>query len=160
MNQTRTTLDSWLAAARAELAREAPPEWIEASLAARRSEHLLLRRLRADSPQTQTKRMRRSRWWWGVPAGVTVLLVVGAGLITLSGGPSTAASHAPAFMALTPLEMIAAEPRPLVIASEVPRAQLAALGLPVDPARADLPVRAEFLVSRGGAVLAVRFSPE
>lgn len=160
MNETRTTLDSWLAAARAELARESPPEWIEASLAARRSEHVLLRRLRANPPPTQARRVRPSLWWWGLPAGLTALLLVGAGLIVLSGAPSTAASRAPAFMALTPLETIAAEPRPLVIASEVPRAQLAALGLPVDPARADLPVRAEFLVSRGGAVLAVRFSPE
>jgi len=160
MNETRTPLDSWLAAARAELARESPPEWIEASLAARGSEHVLLRRLRADPPSTQARRMRRSFWWWGVPAGLAALLLVGAGLIVLSGAPSTAASRAPAFMALTPLETIAAERRPLVIGSEVPRAQLAALGLPVDPARADLPVRAEFLVSRGGAVLAVRFSPE
>jgi hypothetical protein len=160
MNETRTTLDSWLAAARSELARESPPEWIEASLAARQSEHVLLRRLRADAPAKQERRVRRSLWWWAVPAGVMALLLVGVCVIALSGGPSSAASRAPAFMALTPLETIAAEPRPLMIASEVPRAQLAALGLPVDPARADLPVRAEFLVSRGGAVLAVRFSPE
>ena len=160
MNEPRTTLDTWLAAARTELARQSPPEWIETSLAACQAENMLLRRLRVDPPPTQARRTRRSLWWWGVPAGLTALLLVGAGMIVLSGAPSRADSRVPAFMALTPLETIAAEPRPLVISSEVPRAQLAALGLPVDPARADLPVRAEFLVSRGGAVLAVRFSPE
>jgi hypothetical protein len=38
----------------------------------------------------------------------------------------------------------------------MPRAQLAALGLPFDPSRADESVRAELLVNAQGAVLAVR----
>jgi hypothetical protein len=164
MNEPRDHLDAWLAAARADLAQRSPPEWIDSALAARQSEHLLLRRLSADrraaSEAHKPREWRRSLWWWGVPAAVATLLVVAAGAILLAGGRAVTESGASTFVALTPLETIAAEPRPLVVASDVPRAQLAALGLPVDPARADLPVRAEFLVSQRGAVLAVRFSPE
>lgn len=122
---------------------------------------MLLRRLRAGPPAPAPRRISRSLLiWLGLPAGIAALLVFGFALVFLAATPSAADSAAPAFVALTPLETIAAEPRPLVIASEVPRAQLAAYGLPVDPARADQPVRAEFLVSQRGAVLAVRFSPE
>jgi len=161
MNQLRDALDSWLAAARAELAQQTPPEWIEAALAARQSERALLRRLRVAPPAARVPRKSRPTWlWWGLPAGLAALVVAGVGLVLLAGEPLTTGADATAFMALTPIETIASEPRPVVIASEVPRAQLAALGLPVDPARADLPVRAEFLVSQRGALLAVRFSPE
>ncbi|HTT13774.1 MAG TPA: hypothetical protein VMG60_23145 [Burkholderiaceae bacterium] len=160
MNEPRNTLDDWLAAARADLAQRSPPGWIEPAITARQSEGLLLRRLRPGPPAKPPR--VRSRWWWSVPVGVATILVVPAGVLVLANGgaPPFARARAPAFMALTPIEAIAAEPRPLVIASEVPRAQLAAIGLPVDPARADQPVRAEFLVSQRGAVLAVRFSPE
>jgi hypothetical protein len=44
-----------------------------------------------------------------------------------------------------------------VVAAELPRAALAYYGLPIDPARADQPARAELLMSARGAVLAVRF---
>ena len=161
MNEPRNPLDSWLEAARADLARHTPPQWIESTLAARQGELQLLRRLKPCRSDEMLRRKRRwSGWWLGVPAGVAALLTVVAGVVFLRGGPSATGLRAPTFLALTPLETIAAEPRPLVIASEVPRAQLAAFGLPVDPARADLPVRAEFLVSQRGALLAVRFSPE
>jgi hypothetical protein len=160
MNAPRNELDSWLDAARADLAQQSPPEWIESALAARQSEQVLLRRLRPEQPRASALRRKPARWFlWGLPAGLAALLVAAAGVILLMGAPPEAQS-APTFVALMPLETIAAEPRPVVIASEVPRAQLAALGLPVDPARADLPVRAEFLVSQRGTVLAVRFSPE
>ena len=162
MDTPRDELDSWLAAARADLKQQTPPEWIESALLARQSERLLLRRLQVDQPRMPAPRKaRRPVWWWALPAGVAALLAGAVvGLVWRAGAPPAAGSSAPPFMALTPLETIAAEPRPMVIASEVPRAQLAAIGLPVDPARADLPVRAEFLVSQRGAVLAVRFSPE
>jgi hypothetical protein len=160
MNETRDSLDPWLAAARADLAGRMPPGWIEPALAARRSERLLLRRLRADRPAPTAPRRRwRLAPWVAVPVGLAAMVALGAALVFLRTEPP-ATPRGPAFVALTPLETIAAEPRPVVIASDVPRAQLAALGLPVDPARADLPVRAEFLVSQRGAVLAVRFSPE
>jgi hypothetical protein len=163
MNEPRDTLDTWLAAARADLARETPPEWIESALAARQSELVLLRRLRPSPAAKEVGKRRRPRpafWWFSVPAGAVALLVLGVAVLLFTGTPSATASGAPAFIALTPLETIAAEPSPVVVTSEVPRAQLASFGLPVDPARADLPVRAEFLVSQRGTLLAVRFSPE
>lgn len=160
-HQPREPLDSWLAAARADLAQQTPPGWIESALVARQSERLLLRRLQPDRPaQPVQRKQRRPLWWWGVPAGVATLLAAAAGVVFLLGTPLAADAGSPPFVAVTPLETIAAEPRPMVIASEVPRAQLASMGLPVDPARADQTVRAEFLVSQRGAVLAVRFSPE
>lgn len=159
MNEPRNQLDSWLDAARVDLAQQSPPAWIESALATRQSEQVLLRRLRPEQPATILRR-KPARWFlWGLPAGLAAVVVAAAGVVLLMGAPPEAQS-APTFVALTPLETIAAEPRPMVIASDVPRAQLAALGLPVDPARADLPVRAEFLVSQRGTVLAVRFSPE
>jgi hypothetical protein len=60
------------------------------------------------------------------------------------------------FLALKPLERIALEPSTTVVASEFPRALLADWGLPVDPARAGEPVRAEMLYSADGEALAVR----
>ena len=160
MDDSRKTLDDWLAAGRAELARAVPPGWVETALAARHEELMLLRRLRPGPAQPPNP--LASRWWFfaiGLPAGAALLVAVAIAILLLRAGPD-AAPRAGAFVALTSLETIAAEARPVVIASEVPRSQLASFGVPVDPARADLPVRAEFLVSRRGAVLAVRFSPE
>jgi hypothetical protein len=136
MDTPRDELDSWLAAARADLEQQTPPGWIESALLARQSERLLLRRLQVDQPEMRAPRKTRRVWWWALPAGVAALLAGAVGLVWLAGGPRAADPRAPLFMALTPLETIAAEPRPMVIASEVPRA------------------------SQRGAVLAVRFSPE
>lgn len=161
MNERRDTLDAWLAAARTDLAQQRPPQWIESALLARQSERALLRQLqRRPSAPAVSRKPRDLRWWLGLPAGLVALLALATGVIVLAPVEAPAGAQRPAFMALTALETIAAEARPVVIASDVPRAQLAAFGLPVDPARADRPVRAEFLVSRHGAVLAVRFSPE
>jgi hypothetical protein len=161
MNARHDQLDAWCAAAREDLAQQLPPAWIESRLAARQAEHALLRRLR---PAPATPARRATRWRlprWALPVAAAALVLIGVGVVLVPADPPTATpSGAPSFMALAPLETIATEPRPMVITSDVPRAQLAAFGLPVDPARADLPVRAEFLVSRRGAVLAVRFSPE
>jgi hypothetical protein len=52
---------------------------------------------------------------------------------------------------------MAAEPA-VIVSSQVAAATLSEYGLPVDPARADEPVRAEFLLSPTGLVLAVRFA--
>lgn len=161
MTQPQPHLDAWLAAARDDLAREAPPAWIEPALAARQAEYALVRRLRpASNPAPRGRRRWRAAGWL-VPAALAGVLVVGVAVSMRFDGPSSPSlPRVGLFLALRPLETIAAEGDPLVIASDVPRAELAAYGLPVDPARADLPVRAEFLVSRRGAVLAVRFSPE
>lgn len=47
-----------------------------------------------------------------------------------------------------------------VVSTELPRASLAAMGLPYDPSRAGEPVRAELLMHPAGDVLAVRFVNE
>lgn len=160
MTRPQPHLDTWLAAARDDLAREAPPAWIAPALAARQAEHALVRRLRpVASPASGTQRFRLLGWV--VPVALAAAFVGAVALVLLvDGPPSPALPRAASFLALRPLETIAAEGEPVVVATEVPRAELAAYGLPVDPARADLPVRAEFLISRRGAVLAVRFSPE
>ena len=62
------------------------------------------------------------------------------------------------FLALVASEAIAAEPSALIVSSQVAGSTLSDYGLPVDPARIDQPVRAEFLLSPTGLVLAVRFA--
>jgi hypothetical protein len=157
----QSSLDDWLAAARADLAQQMPPTWIESSLAARQAERAVLQRLRTSPSPSTRPDARLLRWRWAVPAALAALLLFSVVLLALGDPlPAVRDGGEPSFMAVRPLEAIAVEPQPMVITSDVPRAQLAAYGLPVDPARADQPVRAQFLVSRRGAVLAVRFSPE
>ncbi len=60
------------------------------------------------------------------------------------------------FMPLVSQAELAKDPAGWLVPAELPRAQLAALGLPFDPARADESVQAELLVNAQGAVLAVR----
>lgn len=161
--RTDQALDRWLAAARDELARRDPPPWSEGELRARIDERLALRAV-ADSrpamrPRAQPRAAsakRRFLVWLGAPAmaaGALALLLV-AGTLPRSG-PSLEPS-AP-FVALASIDAIAAEPGKVVVPARVPRAQLADYGLPVDPARADVPAQAEFLLSARGVVLAVRF---
>jgi hypothetical protein len=45
----------------------------------------------------------------------------------------------------------------VVVPTEISRTALADFGFPVDPGRADEPVKAELLVGRSGELLAVRF---
>ena len=63
------------------------------------------------------------------------------------------------FIALQSLERIALEPTPRLIAANVPRASLAAYGVPINPEVAGQPVRAEMLVAANGQPLAMRFLP-
>jgi hypothetical protein len=63
------------------------------------------------------------------------------------------------FIAFQSLEQIALEPRPRVIASNVPRMVLASYGVPVNPQSAGDSVRAEMLVSASGQLLGMRFLP-
>jgi hypothetical protein len=43
------------------------------------------------------------------------------------------------------------------VPARLPRTALADFGLPIDPSRADVPVKADLLMSPRGVVLAVRF---
>jgi hypothetical protein len=62
------------------------------------------------------------------------------------------------FIALDSAERIAAEPAPRMVAADVPRTSLAALGVPLTPENAGDSVRAEMLVAADGQPLAVRLS--
>lgn len=62
------------------------------------------------------------------------------------------------FIALDSAERIAAEPAPRMVAADVPRASLAALGMPLTPENAGDSVRAEMLVAADGQPLALRLS--
>jgi hypothetical protein len=102
--------------------------------------------------------------WWRRWTLVAPVAIAGMLLMLLFARPTApvdsenaAAAAATPFFALAGIEAIAAERAPLVVSSRVPRTALADYGLPVDPGRADEPVEAEFLLSRAGVVLAVRF---
>ena len=62
------------------------------------------------------------------------------------------------FIALDSAERIAAEPAPRMVAADVPRTTLAALGVPLTPENAGDSIRAEMLVGADGQPLAVRLS--
>ena len=62
------------------------------------------------------------------------------------------------FIALDSAERIAAEPAPRMVATDVPRTSLAALGMPLTPENAGDSVRAEMLVAADGQPLALRLS--
>jgi hypothetical protein len=153
----RVSLDDWMAAGRA--AAVEPPAWLEAQLMARFDERRGLQSVRrhaitaARTSQVPSWR-RRLAWALALPAAVLAALLVGSVLLWPLPAARPAASH---FMALAPLDAIAAERGAMVVPAQVPRAQLAEYGLPVDPARADEPANAELLMSRRGVVLAVRF---
>jgi hypothetical protein len=103
-------------------------------------------------------------WWLAAPA--FALLAVAVGLVVLAPadlGPDPTrvveggAVERARFIALAPLDDIAADKAPRVVSARIPRAAVASFGLPVDPARADQPLNAELLVSARGVVLGVRF---
>ena len=62
------------------------------------------------------------------------------------------------FFSLVAPEAMAAQRSAVLVASQVSGAALADYGLPLDPARVDEPIAAEFLLSPAGVVLAVRFT--
>lgn len=62
------------------------------------------------------------------------------------------------FIALDSLERIEREPNPRMIETEVPRMELASLGVPVTPENAGDSVLAEMLVSADGDPLALRLT--
>lgn len=147
-----TLLDRRLADVRRELAGHKPPAALEAALAARFR--------RAHRPQGA-----RPRLWWMPPLALAATLVMVSWMVRVppptephapvAANPAQAQDFGP-FLALKPLDRIAAEPSTTVVATEFPRALLADWGLPVSPDRAGEPVRAEMLYASDGEPLAVR----
>ncbi len=111
---------------------------------------------------------RPRRWATGLVAclgvmllSVLLLLLMPVALPPMQRGMAPAPTTAPSgFLALVPPAQLAAASRQpsaaWLIAAEMPRDRLAALGLPFDPARAGENVRTELLVNPAGEVLALR----
>lgn len=81
-----------------------------------------------------------------------------AGTTMLAAMDARISANTP-FIALQSLEQIALEPQPRLLETDVPRAWLAAYGVPVNPEMAGDSMRAEMLVSANGQPLAMRFLP-
>ncbi len=158
-------LDDWLAAARVDVAGRTPDLLTEQRLLARVREVMALRSIAATNAEPQIRRARRIRlprpgFSWLTPAfAVAVSLVIAVGILMIgTSAPDDSATERTPFFALVASEAIAAERSALVVSSQVSGAALADYGLPIDPARVDQPVSAEFLMSPAGIVLAVRFT--
>lgn len=158
-------LDDWLAAARSDLSGHAPDPLAEQQLLSRVREVRALRSVAASRPVASPPRARhmglRRRWLsWRTAAlaGVTTL-AIGIGVVAFApAAPQGDAKGPSPFLALVASEAFAGERSASIVSSQVSGAALADYGLPVDPARVDQPIRAEFLVSPTGLVLAVRFT--
>ena len=109
----------------------------------------------------------RPRLWWMPPIALAATIAVtswmirgpvphGQELVALAPPTTTLEGDPGPFVALQPLDRIAAERSTRVVTTEFPRALLADWGLPVSPDRAGEPVRAEMLYSADGEPLAVR----
>lgn len=160
-------LDDWLNAARTDLAQCTPDPLEEQRLLARVREMRALQSVaatRIDTVPPARRSLRRPtrftfpqwRWLAAALAGV-MALGIGVGAMLLPDAPRRDAIVRTPFLALVASDAMAAEPA-VIVSSQVTAATLSEYGLPVDPARADEPVRAEFLLSPTGLVLAVRFA--
>ena len=128
-------------------------------------EAVLRERFRKSPPTAPA----RPRLWWMPPIALAATIAITSWMIRgpMPDSPSLVSLAPPTttlegdrdpgpFLALQPLERIAAEPSTRVVTTEFPRALLADWGLPVSPDRAGEPVRAEMLYSADGEPLAVR----
>lgn len=161
-------LEDWLVAARSDLAERQPDLLAEQQLLARVREMRALQSVAATRIDVLPRRARRDRrtgfgrrllGWRAAAFAVVATLAVAFGVVILA--PTTPARDATVrtpFLALVASEAIAAEPSAVIVSSQVAGATLSDYGLPVDPARIDQPVRAEFLLAPTGLVLAVRFA--
>lgn len=115
--------------------------------------------------------VKKARPWWrrlpalsGAGAVLASLLVTVFLMSSRPPVPADLASATPArfgaFIALEPLERIAQDPGPHVLATEVPRTSLVSLGVAVNPQDAGDMVQAEMLVGAAGNPLALRLALE
>ena len=159
-------LDDWLAAARSELAECGEPDLLaEQQLLARVRETRALQSVAATRIGTLPRRDHRTGFWhrlfsWRAAAlaGAAMLAIAISALVLAPNQPQSDATVRTPFLALVASEAIAAEPSAVIVSSQVSGAALSDYGLPVDPARVDQPIRAEFLLSPTGLILAVRFA--
>ena len=162
-------LDDWLSAARTDLAQRPLDPLAEQQLLSRVREMRALQSVaaaRIDIVGPERRASRRQRrfaflewrgWRTAALAGVATLVIALAIAMLAPDTPQRAAEVRTPFLALVASDAMAAEPA-VIVSSQVAAATLSEYGLPVDPARADEPIRAEFLLSPTGLVLAVRFA--
>jgi anti-sigma-K factor RskA len=159
-------LDDWLAAARSELAECSEPDLLaEQQLLARFRETRALQSVAAARIDTLPRRDHRTGFWhrlfsWRAAslAGAAMLAIAISALVLAPNQPQSDATVRTPFLALVASDAIAAEPSAVIVPSQVSGAALSDYGLPVDPARVDQPIKAEFLLSPTGLILAVRFA--
>lgn len=117
---------------------------------------------------------RRRRWYrlparaWALAGGLAAACAAVALAVATLHAPDGRGDHATPvftraddgglFIALDSIERIEQEPSPRMVATEVSRTSLAALGLPLTPENAGDSVRAEMLVAADGQPLALRLS--
>ena len=113
------------------------------------------------------KQHARRRWYQrlprlALPGGAALALAALAVVVLVnapSGGPQLLQrDEGGVFIALDSLERIESEPDTRMIATEMPRMELASLGVPVTPENAGDSVLAEMLVSADGEPLALRLT--
>lgn len=148
-------LDRRLAALREELETRQAPAAVEAKL------------LQAFARRHRRPWVARAGQWFapaiglaasaGMAAWIALAPVSDAGIAERGATVAAGEDGAP-FLALQPLERIAAEREPRLIETTVPRVMLASLGLPVNPEVAGESMRAQMLVAADGEPLAMRLS--
>lgn len=99
---------------------------------------------------------------WSMAGGLGSAMAVAAVFLLTVQAPApgvlAATDDRGDFIALLPLDQIAAEQSPQVVETSLPRTALDALGVPVTPENAGDTVHAEMLISEDGEPLAVRLS--
>ena len=94
------------------------------------------------------------RWrWQGAALALTALFSLAWILDSQLAGPDPVTGQ---FMAVTELGAFPAEDEVWLVSAELPQQQLAAMGLPFDPARAGERVPTQVLLRANGELLAVR----
>jgi hypothetical protein len=164
MNDVRN-LDQWLSAGRADLAQRGPDALAEQRTLARWREASALqsvataRTAEAPPPRNARRAFGLRPLWFGIPVALSVcaIALIGALALVPAAEPQAVEARSTPFIALASADEIERAGPPVLFTSQVPRVTMTDYGLPVDPARADQPVDAEFLMSRTGLVLAVRF---
>jgi hypothetical protein len=103
----------------------------------------------------------KTRWGMAGATAAVALLALSLSLSLHAPGPgpglaSSGRADAGPFIALASAERIEEEADPQMLETDLPRADLAALGVPVSPENAGDSVRAELLVGADGSPLALR----
>jgi hypothetical protein len=153
MTSSHPELDRRLAALRDAASDWTPPISVDAAI--------------ASAAARAARNARRGFWrtpraWIAAPLALAASIALVAFIVRslpprAPDAEPAAASMRPMFTPVVPIATIADNSDAYVVAARVPRMTFAQFGVPVDPARADVPIDAELLVRRDGALLAYRF---